>query len=252
MSPASDRRVLVTGAARGIGAATARAFAAAGADVAIVDVDPGPEGAQVVADIEAAGRRGLAIQADLTTVEQCRHAVASAVTFLGGIDVLVNNAGGNLGIYATFEELSEDQFDRILSLNLKSTFFVSQAAIPHLRKRPGGRIINLASELVWVGYELMPAYVAAKGAVVALTRSMARAAAPGVTVNAVAPGPTATERFKRGKWYREEKERREADIPLGRFGEPEDIARFIVSLAGDTGDWCTGQTFHANGGVVMP
>jgi glucose 1-dehydrogenase len=252
MSSARDRRVLVTGAARGIGAATARAFAATGADVAIVDVDPGAEGEQLVADIEAMGRRGLAISADLTTVDQCRHAVASAVGFLGGLDVLVNNAGGNLGIYATFEEVTEEQFDRILSLNLKSTFFVSQEAIAHLRERPGGRIINLASELVWVGYELMPAYVAAKGAVVALTRSMARAAAPDVTVNAVAPGPTATERFKRGKWYREEKERREADIPLGRFGDPDDIARFILALAGETGAWCTGQTFHANGGVVMP
>jgi NAD(P)-dependent dehydrogenase (short-subunit alcohol dehydrogenase family) len=194
----------------------------------------------------------VAIQADLTSVEDCRRAVASAVEFLGGLDVLVNNAGGNLGIYATFEELTEDQFDRIVALNLKSAFFVSQAAIQHLRDRPGGRIVNLASELVWVGYELMPAYVAAKGAVVSLTRSMARAAAPEVTVNAIAPGPTATERFKRGKWYREEKERREADIPLGRFGEPEDVARFIVSLAGETGDWCTGQTFHVNGGVVMP
>ncbi len=252
MSRHNHRRVLVTGAARGIGAATARAFAAAGADVTIVDVDPGREGDRVVAEMEAAGGRGLVIQADLTTVEQCVHAVESAVCFLGGLDVLVNNAGGNLGIYATFEEVTEDQFDQILSLNLKSTFFVSQASIPHLRQRPGGRIINLASELVWVGYELMPAYVAAKGAVVALTRSMARAAAPDVTVNAVAPGPTATERFKRGKWYREEKERREADIPLGRFGDPDDIARFIVSLAGETGAWCTGQTFHANGGVVMP
>jgi NAD(P)-dependent dehydrogenase (short-subunit alcohol dehydrogenase family) len=104
----------------------------------------------VIADIEAAGRRGVAIQADLTTGEQFRHAVTSAVTFLGGLDVLVNNAGGNLGIYATFEGLTEDQFDRILSLNLKSTFFVSQEAIPHLRERPGGRIINLASELAWV------------------------------------------------------------------------------------------------------
>jgi glucose 1-dehydrogenase len=214
-------------------------------------LDPGPEGDEVVADIEAAGGRGLAIQADLTTVEQCVYAVDSAVGFLGGMDVLVNNAGGNLGIYATFEEVTEEQFDRVVSLNLKSAFFVSQASIAHLRHRPGGRIINLASELVWVGYELMPAYVASKGAVVALTRSMARAAAPDVTVNAVAPGPTATERFKRGKWYQEEKERREADIPLGRFGDPDDIARFIVALAGDTGAWCTGQTFHVNGGVVM-
>jgi len=251
MSALSDRRVLVTGAARGIGAATARAFAAAGADVAIVDIDPGHEGETVVADIEAAGRRGTAIQADLTAVEDCRRAVGAAVELLGGLDVLVNNAGGNLGIYATFEDLTESDFDLIVALNLKSTFFVSQEAIPHLRRRPGGRIVNLASELVWVGYELMPAYVAAKGAVVALTRSMARAAAP-VTVNAVAPGPTATERFKRGKWYREERQRREADIPLGRFGEPEEIARFIVSVAGETGDWCTGQTFHVNGGVVMP
>jgi NAD(P)-dependent dehydrogenase (short-subunit alcohol dehydrogenase family) len=239
---------LVTGGARGIGAAVARLLAEEGADVAIADARPGDEAEALASRIISSGRRCVVLTTDVADVRQCELAVADVVESLGRLDIVVNNAGGAFGDYTTFEDVSEAQFDRIIDVNLKGTFFVSKFAVPHLRAGGRGRIINISSELVYIGYELTSAYTAAKGGVVALTKSMARALAPDIRVNAVAPGPTATERFKTERWYTEE---RRADIPLGRFGEPEDVARSVVFLAGQGGDHYTGQTLDVNGGFVM-
>jgi glucose 1-dehydrogenase len=243
------RTAVVTGGARGIGAATAVAFARAGYNVAVLDVEAGDEAAQVVAAAADAGAAAFAFACDVADVGQCRRATAEVADYFGGMAVLVNNAGGGLGVYSRLEHVTEDHYDRVLGVNLKGTFFMSQAAIPHLRRTAGASIVNLGSELVYRGYDLMCAYAAAKGGVVALTRSMALDLAPQVRVNCVAPGPTATTRFKTERWYTDA---RRLEIPLERFGDPEDVAASIVFLASDSARQITGQTLSVNGGVVMP
>jgi NAD(P)-dependent dehydrogenase (short-subunit alcohol dehydrogenase family) len=240
---------VVTGGARGIGAATSQAFARAGYDVAVLDLKLGDEAAEVVAAARSHGTAVRAIACDVADVADCRRAVADVVTEFGRITVLVNNAGGAFSDYSTFEQTSEQHYDRVLGANLKGTFFMSQSAAPHLRRAAGASIINLGSELVYRGYDLTCAYAAAKGGVVSLTRSMALALAPEVRVNCVAPGPTATSRFKTERWFTDE---RRLEMPLERFGEPEDVAASILFLASDAARHITGQTLSVNGGVVMP
>ena len=239
-------RALVTGGAQGIGAAVCTALIQAGAKVAVNDLPAMVEG------VRQAGDEGNAvwIPGDLSDVEECRRVVAVAVEELGGLDVLVNNAGGPLG-HVPFEETTEEHFDRVVDVNLKSAFFVSQAAAPHLRSSGRGRIVNLASELFHLGHPEMAPYVSAKGGIVGLTRSLALALAPSVTVNAVAPGPTATERLKAERWFREEADQRVLDVPLGRWGAPDDVAGAVCFLAGPDAGWITGEILNVNGGIVM-
>jgi 3-oxoacyl-[acyl-carrier protein] reductase len=241
--------VMVTGGARGIGAATSLAFAQAGYAVAVLDRNLGDEAAEVVAAAGSYGTSAAAIACDVADVDDCGRAVADVVSQFGGITVLVNNAGGAFGDYSAFEQTTEEHYDRVLGANLKGTFFMSQSAAPHLRRAAGASIINLGSELVYRGYDLTCAYAAAKGGVVSLTRSMALALAPRVRVNCVAPGPTATSRFMTERWYTDE---RRLEIPLERFGDPEDVAASILFLASDAARQITGQTLSVNGGVVMP
>ena len=252
MDSLDGRVALVTGGSRGIGAAVCAALGAAGADVC-VNYSRSQEAAdEVVEALRACGRRAIAIGADVASVAECRRLVDESVAAMGGLDIVVNNAGGGFGKYVPFEEVTESLYDFIMNVNLKGTFFTAQAAAPHLRARGRGRIINTASELLFIGYELMTAYTASKGGVVALTRSMARALAPNINVNVVAPGPTATERVKQERWFQEEAEEHLAELPLRRFGTPEEVARSVVFLAGPGGDWITGQTINVNGGAVMP
>jgi NAD(P)-dependent dehydrogenase (short-subunit alcohol dehydrogenase family) len=243
---------IVTGGARGIGAATSVELARHGCDISIVDIRPGEEGQAVAAEIIALGQRAHIVTADITKVPECRRSAENTVAALGKLDVLINNAGGGLSLYHRLEEVTEQIYDRILDVNLKGAFFMTQAAIPYIRSSDCGRVINLASELAFLGYELMIPYTAAKGGIVAMTRSLARALAPNITVNAVAPGATATEGFKKQRWYLEERAQHEANILLRRFGEPMETASVIAFLAGSGGSYCTGQTFNVNGGVIMP
>jgi glucose 1-dehydrogenase len=240
---------LVTGAARtgGIGRAIALALAREGADVAVNDVGRKDEADEVARMVRDLGRRAAVILADVTRVSECRRIVAETVKAFGRVDVLVNNAGAPER--AVVEEISEELFDRQVDLHLKGPFFMAQAAIPHLRGGNPGRIINIGSELGYIGDPLLIPYAAAKAAIQALTKALALAVAPAVTVNTVSPGPTATERFKAGIEYTEANREK---LPLKRWVSPEDVARSVVFLAGPDGDAYTGQTLDPNAGAVMP
>jgi glucose 1-dehydrogenase len=245
-------RALVTGGARGIGAAICRELAADGASVAVNDLpESSHEATEVVSDVLASGVDACLALDDLSQAEACHRVVAAAADRLGGLDLLVNNAGGPFG-HVAFEETTEAHFDKVLGVNLKAAFFCSQAAVPHLRSSDRARIVNLTSELFFVGHGLMAAYAASKGGIVGLTRSLALALAPAVRVNAVAPGPTTTARLMAEAWFREAGDDRLEGVPLHRWGDPQDVARAVTFLGGPGGDWITGQVLNVNGGIVMP
>jgi glucose 1-dehydrogenase len=240
---------LVTGAARtgSIGRAIAMALAEEGANVAINDIDREREADQVIQMIQAIGRKAVVIRADVARVSECRRMVDETVAHFGRLDILVNNAGA--ARRQPFEDVSEADYDHQLDLHLKAPFFAVQAAVPHMRAGQGGRIINISSEQAYIGCTDLVPYTAAKGGLRTLTKSLALALAPSITVNCVCPGPTATERFKAGPEYTDEV--RES-LPLKRFGQPEDVARSVVFLASSDGDAYTGQTLDPNCGAVMP
>jgi NAD(P)-dependent dehydrogenase (short-subunit alcohol dehydrogenase family) len=243
------KMALVTGAGRreSIGRAIALCLAEEGADIAVNDFNREEEAAEVVAEIEQLGRRAIAIMADVSRVSECRRLVAEAAERMGGLDIVVNNAG--YSSYSPVADITEAKYDEMLDLNLKGPFFIMQAAVPHLTARGGGKLINISSEQAYIGHPGLPHYSAAKAGMIAMSKSMALALAPDITVNCVAPGPTATGRFKAGPEYLDET--REL-IPLKRWGEPRDVGRSVVFLASSDGDAFTGQTLDPNCGTVMP
>ncbi len=242
------RRAVVTGAGSGIGRATALRLAAAGAAVAVLELRP-DAAAETVAALEAAGSRGLAVPTDVTRRAEVEAAVERVVGAWGGIDVLVNNAGGSL--LSRFLDLEESDWDYVVDLNLKGTFLCSQPVARLMVAQGSGRIVNLSSGLGVRGAADRAHYSAAKAAIIGLTKTMAIELGPhGITVNAVAPGPIATARVM----ARESPEvwaARGRAIPLGRLGEPEDVADAVLFLASDQARYVTGQVLHVNGGATM-
>jgi glucose 1-dehydrogenase len=240
---------LVTGAGGidSIGRGIVTELATEGADVVINDLESRRTDAEgLAADIKKLGVKAFVIIADLSTVDGCKKLIAQSVEALGGLDILVNNAGG--GKRAPFEQITEADYDLILNINLKAPFFMCQAAIPHLRANKCGRIINIGSELGYNGLSVNAHYTAAKAGVRNLTKSLAIAFAPDVTVNTVCPGPTDTPRLRGTVEYRQEVL---DTIPLRRWGTPKDIGRSVVFLASSDGDAFTGQTLDPNVGMVM-
>ena len=229
------RRALVTGAAAGIGRATALTLRQAGARVIGLDRVADPD-----ADVPI-------LACDLAREDAVVAAVADAAARLGGIDVLVNNAG--IMIEAPLADVTAAQIDLHFAVNVRGTILVTREALPHLF--PGARIINLASELAYLGRRNASVYVATKAAILGLTRSWAREFAPGVLVNAVAPGPTDTALLGFEALTPEGKALETAH-PLGRLGRPEEVAAAILFLAGPTATLFTGQCLGANGGAAMP
>jgi len=230
----SGRRVLITGAASGIGRAAALNFVRAGDHVVGLDINVGAEpGLELV-------------QADLRDETAVIAAVAAAITGLGGLDVLVNCAGTDGE--GPLAELNIADFDRIFAVNVRGMVLVTREAIRHLQ--PGGRIINVASELGFLGRARMGCYCATKGAVIALTRSWAREFAPHILVNAVAPGPTNTP-LLHFDTIPESLRQEELGNPLGRIGEPEEVAAAIVFLASPEATFITGQCINVDGGAAM-
>ncbi|HUF81905.1 MAG TPA: SDR family NAD(P)-dependent oxidoreductase [Burkholderiales bacterium] len=246
----NGRVAVITGGAQGIGAATARAFAAQGAKVAVLDIDGA--GAKKVADaLTAAGGRAVAIHVDVTDEASVGRAIASVATEFGGLDVLVNCAGG-YGRLATVEDMPVEEWDRTIALNLRSVFLVSKAAIPHLKCSRAGRIINVSSiSGRQVTVSSSPAYGSAKAAVIQLTRFLAQQLGPdGITSNAIAPITTLTPRVAALR-TEAEVERIAALVPLKRLAEPEDHAQAMLFLASDAAAYLNGVTLDVNGGRVM-
>jgi len=244
------RAALVTGSARSgsIGREIALEMAREGADIAINDLEQRREEAEeVCGEIQALGRQACVVLADVTRVSECKRIVNDTVDRLGRLDILVNNAGG--GKWTAFQDVTEEDWDHQLAINLKAPFFLSQAAAPFLKSGHLGRIINIATELSYNGLPQQTHYTAAKAGLRTLTKSLALALAPDVTVNTVSPGPTLTQRLQASPEFTLENRDR---IPLKRWGTPHDIARSVVFLVSSDGDAYTGQTLDPNGGTVMP
>jgi len=240
-------RALVTGASRGIGRAIARALAVEGAEVAVGYGASPDKAAETVA---AMAGRGFAVHLDVSDEASIEAGFAEALGRLGGLDILVANAGVILEkplLQTTAEEL-----DWILGVNLRGVFLTGRAGIAAMvRQGTGGRVINVASDLGFAGREDFSAYCASKAGVLALTRAWARELAPEILVNAIAPGPIDTDMLGPEAMSPEWREK-EARIPLARIGRPEEVAAVAVFLAGPGASFMTGQAIGPNGGSVMP
>ena len=244
---ATTRRVaLVTGASRGIGAAVARRLAADGHAVAVNYAGNEAAANATVAAIEAAGGRALAVRADVASAADVTAMFDTIEAALGPVDVLVNNAG--ILPYVTIAETSDEVFARTMAVNVTGTFNTMRAAATRLLD--GGRIINFSTSVLHMAPPTYGVYVATKGAVEALTRVFAKELrGRRITCNAVAPGPVATELFLNGK-SDDLVEQIAQQAPLGRLGQPDDIAGVVSFLAGPDGGWVNGQVLRANGGLA--
>lgn len=240
-----DKVALVTGAARGIGAATACTLAKQGARVAVADLDQ--DGVKIIAD--QIGNGAEAFRADLSKVEECKALVAAVVGRYGRLDILVNNAG--ICPMQPFGTAAEADWDKLMNVNARSQYFLMQAVCPIMKRHGGGRIINLSSAAGRVGSVLNASiYSGTKAAILMISKSIAReVAADGILVNCVAPGPIKTD-IQRNLPADRLKAACE-QIPLKRFGEPEEVAALIAFLASDECSFCTGATFDVNGGWFM-
>jgi NAD(P)-dependent dehydrogenase (short-subunit alcohol dehydrogenase family) len=245
MGRLKGRVALVTGAARGIGAAIAAALAAEGADVALLDV-LGDRAAARAADLPG---DATAVAADLRHPDQVRAAVATTAERYGRLDIVVNNAG--VFRSTPLLEIDVDEWQLLFDVNVRSFLLTIQAAAPLLAASPAGRIVNLASMGGKLGEPGQAHYAASKAAVIALTRVAAmELGADGTTVNCICPGYVATEMGAATRTP-EQVAQWSARSPLGRLGTPDDVARMAVFLASDEAAYCTGQAFNVTGGMVM-
>lgn len=249
MKTLSGKTAVITGAGSGIGAAIARLFAAEGADLALLDLDSAQAEA-VAAECTALGVRATARRVDVTDSDDVRSAVDEAAAALGGLDILVSSAG--ILDETPFLELSPETFDRTLDVDLRGVFLAARWSAPHMVARGGGRIINISSQLGIKGGTGLAHYVSAKAGVIGLTKALALELAPQkILVNAIAPGPIFTPLIDglSEDW----KAAKQAELPVGRFGTPEEVAPTALLLASSPGgNLYTGQTLGPNSGDVMP
>ena len=239
---------LVTGGGQGIGRALALALAEAGADVAVADILL-PAAQQVAREIEALGQRGLATHVDVTQSESVRAMVKTCQEALGGLDILINNAG--IFPIAPVVTITEEKWDQVMAVNLKGVFLCSQAALAPMRRAGGGRIINVASVSGLVGAVGLAHYAASKAGVIGFTKSLAReTASMGITVNAIAPGIIETEQ-SRQTFPAGALQAYQAQVPLRRLGRPDDLTGLVVFLASPAAAYITGQVYAVDGGYTM-
>lgn len=249
-----DKVVIVTGGGGGIGGATCRRFAEAGAKVAVFDIDAAAAG-RTVAAIDAAGGTARAFACDITDHAAVLRAVAAAEEALGPVGVLVNNAGWD--VFRLFKDSTPEEWQKLIAVNLVGALNMHHAVLPGmLARRAGGRIVNIASDAARVGSSGEAVYAACKAGLVGFSKTLAREhARDGITVNVVCPGATNTALFaeyKKGAGNPEKLEEafRRA-VPMGRIGEPEDLPGAILFFAGDDAAFITGQVLSVSGGLTM-
>ena len=242
------RTALVTGGSRGIGRATALAFAAEGADIAFCHLDDGAKAEDTASEIKALGRRVLHVSLDVSDISGGRGFAARAEAALGPVSLLFNNAGAN--IRKPFEDMTEQDFDRVVDVHLKGMFFMAQNVYRGMKARKSGCIINVASQLGIKGGPNIAPYCAAKAGIAGFTRALAWEAAPlGIRVNAIAPGPIETDLILGNS--KEFLDAFKARLPAGRFGTVAEIAATALLLAGPHGGYYVGATLSPNGGDIM-
>jgi 3-oxoacyl-[acyl-carrier protein] reductase len=242
------RKALVTGGSRGIGAAIVRLFAAEGAEVALLHLDDRDNALRLVALLQERGRRALALECDVADPGAAADAIGKVEAGLGQVDILVNCAG--IVDQTPFEQITVAHWDRMIAVHLRGTFLMAHAVWPGMIQRGFGRIINFASQVAYKGMPGLAHYCAAKAGIIGLTRALAlEGARHGVTVNAIAPGPTDTDILlgMPSDW----RAKKMAELPIGRFATPEEIAPTALLLASDDGAFYLGQTLSPNGGDVM-
>jgi len=242
MKPLDQKIALITGASRGIGRACAAALAEAGADIAVNYLVQEEKAKETRSLIEQAGRRAILVRADVSRAEEVEQMVKGIELQIGPLDILVNNAG--IAIQKPFDQITEDDWDRTLAINLKSAFLLTRAVLPAMRARRFGRIINISSGAAQTGGVIGPHYAASKAGLHGLTHGYASLLAKeGITVNAVAPSIIATDMIA------DHPKVNPAIVPVGRFGNPAEVADVVVMVAQN--GYMTGQTIYVNGGRYM-
>ncbi len=244
------KTAIVMGGGSGIGRATALALASHGAAVAVGDLEAERvEG--VVQEIQETGQQVLGSVVDVTQRKQVKEMVRLTLEAFERIDILVNSAG--IFPQATVQDMSEEEWDQVIAVNLKGTFLPCKAVLDHMIENQRGRIINISAGHAMRGFPRGAHYCASKAAVNALTKTLALELAPyGIVVNAVAPGPVDSPLLRGGRLYtEEEKQNIGSQLPLGRMGTPEEIASMVLFLASDDCRWFTGQIVYQNGGDMM-
>ena len=246
----SGKIALVTGSSRGIGREIAMAMAREGADI-VINYSRSKDAAEEAArEIEKLGRRTLTVQASVTERAQVEHLIGSTVEEFGQLDILVNNAGGFP--IKPFAAVTDEEWDEVMTLDLKSVFLCSQVALSTMRTQRSGTIVNIASVSGLVGAVSMVPYSAAKGGVIAFTKALAREVAPmGITVNAIAPGIIETDTAMSVFPETALKAYTTYQVPLGRLGRSADVVGLTVFLASDDAGYITGQVYAVDGGFTM-
>ncbi|MEM4176130.1 MAG: SDR family NAD(P)-dependent oxidoreductase [Nitrososphaeria archaeon] len=247
MSELRDKVVIVTGAGQGIGREIALSFAKNGAKTVLIDISETIF--EVLKEIESIGAQGIAIKCDVSNSSETEKAVNKAIEKFGKIDILVNNAG--IYPFKQFKDMSEEEWDRVLNVNLKGVFNFTRAALPKMIEQRRGKIINIASIAgAIVGFSNLAHYSASKAGIVGFTRALALEVAQyGINVNAISPGPILTPGIKGMREENFEQIRR--SIPLGRWGRPEDVANLALFLASEKSDFITGQNIVIDGGYTI-
>ncbi|WP_054033049.1 SDR family NAD(P)-dependent oxidoreductase [Desulfatitalea tepidiphila] len=252
----NGKSIVITGGAGGLGRAFALGFAQEGGNILIADINE-ERLAQNASEINAVGggRCETAI-CDVTQPQEVEATISRSIACFGSIDILINNAGGSLGVpKVPIDQVDEQDWDRVVNLNLKGTFLCTRAAAGHMKKAGRGKIVNLSSITARVGGQLTPVhYVSAKGAIIAFTRHVAQELGPhGINVNAVAPGIVLSGERLEKMWYERKTEQERSDylkqVPLRRLGSPEEIAQAVLYLSSPAADLITGVTLDINGGL---
>jgi 3-oxoacyl-[acyl-carrier protein] reductase len=248
MAQLEGKTAIVTGASRGIGRAVALRLAQDGCAVAVNYASRAADAQAVVQQIEAAGGRAIALEGDVAQAADCARLFEATEKAFGGVDIVINNAGVIQPGTTMLADTDDALYERIFSINTRGTFNMLRLAATRMRQ--GGRIVNFSTSVIGMALPGYAIYAGSKAAVETFTNIFAKELrGKGITVNAVAPGPTATELFLDGK-PAELVERLAKAAPLERLGTPEDIAQTVAFLVGPQGEWVNGQTLRANGGIV--